>query len=45
MRETLSITDRAYVMAEGRVLIAGQASELINDPKAREIYLGAKFQM
>jgi lipopolysaccharide export system ATP-binding protein len=45
VRETLSITDRAYVMAEGRVLIAGLAGDLINDPKAREIYLGAKFQM
>ena len=45
VRETLAITDRAYIMAEGRVLIAGTANELITDPKAREIYLGEKFQL
>lgn len=45
VRETLAITDRAYLMAEGRVLIAGGARDLIGDPKAREIYLGPKFQM
>jgi len=45
VRETLTITDRSYLMAEGKVLIAGGASQLINDPKAREVYLGPKFQM
>jgi lipopolysaccharide export system ATP-binding protein len=45
VRETLEITDRAYVMAEGRVLIAGTAHELITDPRAREIYLGEKFRL
>ena len=40
VRETLAITDRAYIMAEGRVLIAGTAHDLITDPRAREIYLG-----
>jgi lipopolysaccharide export system ATP-binding protein len=45
VRETLSITDRAYLMAEGRVLITGKANDLISDPKAREIYLGPKFRM
>ena len=45
VRETLEITDRAYIMAEGRVLIAGTAHELITDPRAREIYLGEKFQL
>ena len=45
VRETLAITDRAYLMAEGRVLISGGADELISDPKAREIYLGPKFRM
>ena len=45
VRETLAITDRAYIMAEGRVLIAGTATELITDPKAREIYLGEKFRL
>jgi len=45
VRETLSITDRAYLIAEGKILISGTASELINDPKARQIYLGEKFKM
>ena len=45
VRETLSITDRAYLIAEGRILISGSASDLINNPRAREIYLGEKFKM
>jgi lipopolysaccharide export system ATP-binding protein len=45
VRETLSITDRAYLIADGKILISGSASDLINDPKAREIYLGEKFKM
>lgn len=45
VRETLSITDRAYLIADGRVLISGTAQDLINDPKARKIYLGEKFRM
>ena len=45
VRETLSITDRAYLVAEGRTLIAGTASDLINDQKARKLYLGEKFSM
>jgi len=45
VRETLSITDRAYLIAEGRILISGSAQDLINDPRAREIYLGEKFRM
>jgi lipopolysaccharide export system ATP-binding protein len=45
VRETLSITDRAYLIAEGKILISGSAEELINNPKAREIYLGEKFRM
>ena len=45
VRETLEITDRAYVMAEGRVLITGTAHDLITDPRAREIYLGEKFRL
>jgi len=45
VRETLSITDRAYLIAEGRILISGTAEELINNSKAREIYLGEKFRM
>jgi len=45
VRETLTITDRSYIMYEGGVLISGTKEELINDPKAREIYLGEKFTM
>ncbi len=45
VRETLSITDRAYLIAEGKILISGSASDLINNPQARQIYLGEKFKM
>jgi lipopolysaccharide export system ATP-binding protein len=45
VRETLSITDRAYLIAEGKILISGTAEELINNPQARQIYLGEKFSM
>jgi len=45
VRETLTITDRAYIIYEGKILISGTAEELINDKKAREIYLGEKFRM
>jgi len=45
VRETLLITDRAYLIADGRVLISGTAEDLINDPKAKKIYLGEKFTM
>jgi lipopolysaccharide export system ATP-binding protein len=45
VRETLSITDRAYLIADGNMLISGSADDLINDPKAKQIYLGEKFRM
>lgn len=45
VRETLTITDRSYIMYEGQVLIAGSKDQLINDPKAKEIYLGERFSM
>lgn len=45
VRETLSITDRSYIMADGKVLIAGTAEELITSQTARQIYLGEKFRM
>ena len=45
VRETLEITDRSYIMTEGRILISGTAEELTKNPKAREIYLGEKFRM
>jgi lipopolysaccharide export system ATP-binding protein len=45
VRETLSITDRSYMMADGKILISGNKDELISDSRAREIYLGEKFRM
>jgi lipopolysaccharide export system ATP-binding protein len=45
VRETLQITDRAYIMYKGRVLISGSSTELVNNPKAREIYLGERFTL
>jgi len=45
VRETLRITDRAYIMAEGKILITGTAEELANNPEARKIYLGRNFKL
>lgn len=45
VRETLSITDRAYLIADGKILISGTAEDLIKDPRARELYLGERFRM
>lgn len=45
VRETLSITDRAYLIADGKILISGTASDLISNTKARQVYLGEKFKM
>jgi len=45
VRETLSITDRAYIMYEGKILRSGTTEELENDPKIREIYLGESFEL
>jgi len=45
VRETLAITDRSYLMCDGRILISGKKEDLITNPKAKEIYLGEKFTM
>ena len=45
VRETLSITDRAYIMYEGKILISGAKNELLSNKEARKIYLGEKFSM
>ena len=45
VRETLSVTDRSYLMAEGKILISGPAETLLRSPEARKIYLGEKFTM
>jgi len=44
VRETLAITDRAYIIHEGRVLVSGTAQRLIGDPEVRRVYLGEAFQ-
>lgn len=45
VHETLAITDRAYLMFEGRILKEGNAHHLAEDPEARRIYLGASFKL
>lgn len=45
VRETLAITDRAYIMSEGEIKTSGPSSELPNDPIARKFYLGDRFEM
>ena len=45
VQETLSITDRAYLMFEGRILKAGSAEELAEDPMVRKVYLGQNFEL
>jgi len=45
VRETLTITDRSYLMADGKILISGTKEDLISNPRARELYLGEKFSM
>ena len=43
VRETLEITDRAYIIVEGKILTDGTAEELIADEQVRRIYLGERF--
>ncbi|MBI5472002.1 MAG: LPS export ABC transporter ATP-binding protein [Ignavibacteriae bacterium] len=45
VHETLSITDRAYLLFEGRILMSGTAESLAEDPEARKLYLGEKFKL
>lgn len=45
VRETLSATDRAYLMDKGKIRISGRAQDLIDDPWARKIYLGENFRL
>ncbi|MBS1271738.1 MAG: Lipopolysaccharide export system ATP-binding protein LptB [Candidatus Marinimicrobia bacterium] len=45
VRETLSITDRAYLMFEGKILKTGSSDYLANDEEARKLYLGRKFRL
>lgn len=43
VRETLAITDRSYIMSQGRIVTAGSSEDLVNDPIARKFYLGDQF--
>jgi len=45
VRETLGITDRAYILFEGRIELSGAPAELVSSEKARKIYLGEKFRL
>jgi lipopolysaccharide export system ATP-binding protein len=45
VRETLTTTDRAYIMFEGKILLRGTSRELAQDPVARQIYLGERFRL
>ncbi len=45
VRETLKLVDRAYLIYQGRVVYEGPADQLVNDPRAREIYLGPDFNL
>ena len=45
VRETLGITDRAYIMAEGKILRSGAPAELVEDAEVRRLYLGERFSL
>ncbi|MGH7972425.1 MAG: LPS export ABC transporter ATP-binding protein, partial [Limisphaerales bacterium] len=45
VRETLKLVDRAYLILRGEVVYEGVAEQLVNDPKAREFYLGPEFNL
>lgn len=45
VQETLSITDRAYLLYDGSILKAGTAEELASDPQVRKLYLGSNFEL
>ena len=45
VRATLSITDRAYIISDGKIATSGPATDLPNDPIARKYYLGERFEM
>ncbi len=45
VRETLSITDRAYILFEGKIELSGSSEEIVSSDKARKIYLGESFRL
>ena len=45
VRETLSICDRAYLMFQGNIILSGTPDEIVNNERAREVYLGSDFHL
>lgn len=45
VRETLGITDRAYILSDGKILRSGSPNDLVNDPEVRRHYLGERFTL
>ena len=45
LRETLGLTDRAYIIKDGRIIREGAPAEITEDPTVREIYLGQNFRL
>ncbi len=45
VRETLAITDRAYIISEGKIIEAGTAAEITTSPRVRQFYLGETFRL
>ena len=45
VRETLGLTDRAYIIYSGQVLMEGRADDIVNNPDVRRLYLGEEFRL
>jgi lipopolysaccharide export system ATP-binding protein len=45
VRETLSVTDRAYIIDDGRIFRHGKPEQLASDPEVRRVYLGESFSL
>jgi lipopolysaccharide export system ATP-binding protein len=45
VRETLGLTDRAYIIYSGEVLMEGRTEDIVNNPEVRRVYLGAEFKL
>ena len=45
VRETLSVTDRAYIITEGRISFSGSPEQLGSNPEVRRVYLGESFSL
>jgi lipopolysaccharide export system ATP-binding protein len=45
VHDTLSITERAYILADGRIAVSGTAQEIVENPLARKVYLGEGFAL